>query len=66
MPSGSGKEDTAVIQFHSQREIDHRRFQGLGVVKEVCTYAVCARVSGFDESAGGVVRILGTASCLVC
>lgn len=30
-----GKEDAAVIQFHSQREVDHRRFEGLGVIKEV-------------------------------
>lgn len=34
-PPGSGKEDTAIIEFHSQREINHRRFHGLGVLKKV-------------------------------
>ncbi|CAN0120398.1 unnamed protein product [Pylaiella littoralis] len=33
-PSGSAKEDTAVIQFHSRSEINHSRFQGFGVVKK--------------------------------
>ncbi|CAM9267710.1 unnamed protein product [Ectocarpus fasciculatus] len=32
--SGSGKEDTAVIQFHSLQEAALRRFEGLGVIKE--------------------------------
>ncbi|CAM9217684.1 unnamed protein product [Ectocarpus sp. 6 AP-2014] len=32
--AGSGKEDTAVIQFHSLQEAALRRFEGLGVIKE--------------------------------
>ncbi|CAB1098651.1 unnamed protein product [Ectocarpus sp. CCAP 1310/34] len=32
--SGSGKEDTAVIQFHSLKEAALRRFEGFGVIKE--------------------------------
>lgn len=61
LPSGSGKEDTAVIHFHSQREIDHRRFEGLGVVKEVRMGAVRASL----RSTGDVERSSRSALLLV-
>lgn len=36
--AGTGKDDTAVIQFYSKEKDDDPRFQGFGVIKEVSGY----------------------------